>query len=166
MDRFPGLDGFLGTRASCPLDLVFLSLFAVVPLMAWSIWLVRARRRYGLHKRLQLWLGASLLLVVTVFELEVRIHGWNARARPSPYWRDGGWNDWIDYSLAIHLVCAVPTFVLWVLVIVQAWRRFPVPVAPCSYSRAHKFWAWPAAVGMACTAVTGWLFYWLAFVAS
>jgi hypothetical protein len=56
--------------------------------------------------------------------------------------------------------------VLWVVVIVRAIRRFPVPPVPCEHSRAHIFWARAAAIDMTLTAATGWTFYWLAFVAS
>ena len=44
-------------------------------------------------------------------------------------------------------------------------RHFPRPAAPSTYSRQHTFWAWLATLGMTMTAVTGWVFYWLAFVA-
>ncbi len=40
------------------LDLVFLAMFAVIPIMAWSIYQVRYQGRYLLHKRVQL--GARL----------------------------------------------------------------------------------------------------------
>ena len=47
------------------LDVVFLAMFVVVPVMLYSIYLVRYRRRYRLHKRLQLGLGLILLMAVT-----------------------------------------------------------------------------------------------------
>ena len=66
------MDGFLQTRASIMLDVVFLAMFAVVPLLGWSIHLVRNRRNYALHKRVQLTLGILLLVAVTLFELDMR----------------------------------------------------------------------------------------------
>ena len=39
------------------LDVVFLAMFAIMPVMSWSIWLVRHRQHYALHKRIQLGLG-------------------------------------------------------------------------------------------------------------
>ena len=38
---YPGIDGFLGTRASLMLDVVFLAMFAVIPTMAVSVHLVK-----------------------------------------------------------------------------------------------------------------------------
>ena len=49
--------------------------------------------------------------------------------------------------------------------IVQALRKIPEPPEPSDYSHRHAFWAWIAAADMTLTALTGWIFYWLAFVA-
>jgi len=51
-----------------------------------------------------------------------------------------------------------------IFVIVQAVRKFPSPPTPNEYSRHHLFWAKLAAFEMLMTAVTGWVFYVLAFV--
>ena len=146
------------------LDFVFLAMFAVVPILAYSIMLAK-RGKYSLHKRVQITLGSILLLAVTAFELEMRIVGWEARAEPSPYWTDSSWNDWVHYSLGIHLFFAVPTALIWIYVVVQALRLFPKPAAPNRHSSSHRFWAPIASFEMFMTAATGWVFYWLAFVA-
>jgi hypothetical protein len=140
-------------------------MFAVVPCMACSVYLVRYRRRYRLHKWIQLTLGVVLLLAVVLLELEVRIWGWEQRAAASPFWSDQRWNDGVHYSLAVHLFFAIPTALLWIWVIVQALRHFPAPPVPNHYSPRHILWARLAAGGMVMTAITGWVFYWLAFVA-
>ena len=148
------------------LDVVFVAMLAVVPVMTLSIWLVRYRRRYQLHKRLQLAQAILLLVAVAAFELEMRMNGWVERARPSPYWVDGRWNDVIDYSLAVHLVFAIPTPLLWATVIVRSLRHFPRPPSPGTHSRQHMSWGRVAATGLLLTAITGWIFYWLAFAAT
>jgi putative membrane protein len=51
-------------------------------------------------------------------------------------------------------------------VIIQGLRKFPRPPAPGVHSTSHKFWGWLAAISMSMTAITGWIFYYLAFVAS
>ena len=50
--------------------------------------------------------------------------------------------------------------------IIQALRKFPSPPKPGPHSAAHKRWAWLATIAMVGTAVTGWAFYYLAFVAA
>ncbi|HUY32537.1 MAG TPA: DUF420 domain-containing protein [Pirellulales bacterium] len=160
MEPHLGIDGFLGTRASLMLDVVFVAMFVVVPVLGWSVWLVKFRRNFALHKRVQFALGLVLLVAVGLFEADMRINGWRPRAEPSRYYET-----WVDHALRIHLVFAVTTALLWVFVIVQALRRFPSPPVPNEYSPRHQFWAKLAAVDMFLTAVTGWVFYWLAFVA-
>ena len=164
LGQYPGVNGFLGTRGSLMLDVVFLAMFAVVPVLGWSILLAR-RGRYGLHKRVQVTLGTVLLLAVVAFEVEMRVVGWRERAEPSPYWNGDAWRDPVHYSLIIHLFFAIPTAVLWLTVIIRALRRFPSPPVPGTHSGAHRFWAPLAAFEMLMTALTGWVFYWLAFAA-
>ncbi len=163
------LDGFIpGSRATFMLDVVFLAMFAVLPAMCWSIYLVKVRRKYALHKTIQIVLGVVLLVTVALFELDMRFYGWEKQANLSPYFdmNEAYYGANLGfYSLCVHLVFAVSTAVLWVFVIVQAVRKFPSPPQPCDYSPTHVRWARLAACDMVATAVTGWLFYYLAFVA-
>lgn len=181
---YPGIDGFLGTRASLMLDVVFLAMFAILPVLGWSIWLVRRRRNYLLHKRIQVVLLVVLGLTVGLFEIDMRfVSGWRERAELSPYFTPvssagPAWDllfksligrdavpGWVFRSLAIHLIFAVSTTILWAWVGVRALRRFPSPPEPGAHSASHLFWGRLAAWDMLLTACTGWIFYWVAFVA-
>lgn len=164
MGDLPGIHGFLGTRASFMLDFVVLAMVGILPIMAWSIWQAK-QGRYLLHKRMQLGLAAVLALAVGLFELDMRIHGWRTRAEASPYYGTDGSPGVVDYALYVHLFFALTTVALWITVIARALRHFPHPPQPGPHSRSHVLWAKLAAADMAMTAVTGWLFYWLAFVA-
>jgi hypothetical protein len=165
---YPGTEGFLrflGFRGSLMLDVVFLAMFAVLPVLAVSIYLVK-QRRYALHKKLQLTLGIVLLIAVVAFEVDIRLHDWTERAKPSPYFSaDAKWTCTAGIALIIHLFFAIPTTLLWAVVTVQALRKFPDPPLPGTHSAAHKFWGWLAVLEMSGTALTGWIFYYLAFVA-
>lgn len=157
-----GIDGFLGTRGSLGMDVVLVGLLAVLPLLAWSIHLVRTRRDFAAHKRLQLVIAAALLACIVIFEIDVRlVSDWKARARPSPYWPGG-----VLTALGVHLVFAVSTLVLWVWTIWEALSRFPRPPEPGTHGPRHRRMARLAALDLVLTAVTGSFFYWLAFVAS
>jgi uncharacterized membrane protein YozB (DUF420 family) len=158
---YPGIDGFLGTRAALTVDLLVVSMLFVVLVLGWSVFQARYRRRFQLHKRVQLTLAAVLLVTVALFEIDIRLHGWQSRAAgaiggepPMVVW----------YALYVHLVCALSTVVLWPVVIFLALRHFPNPPRPGPHSRVHVPLARLAAVDMVLTAVTGWVFYWLAFV--
>lgn len=160
--QYPGIDGFLGTRASFMLDFVFLAMFLVIPIMGWSIYQVKFNRRYQLHKWVQIVLGIVLLVAVTLFEIDIRFYsGWRERAAGTP---DGQISRLVMTVLAVHLFFAITTAVLWVFVMVQALRKTPNPPGPCAYSAKHIFWGKLAAADMFFTALTGWIFYLLAFV--
>src|SRR5688572_23261446 len=99
------LDGPLRTRASLMMDVVVLAMVFVVPVLLWSIWQVRCRRRYALHKRVQLALGAVLGLAVLLFELHVNLHDWQARATGSP---GKALPRAVGVALVVHLCCSIP----------------------------------------------------------
>jgi putative membrane protein len=164
-DAMLGIDGFLGTRATFMLDVVALAMVAVLPLLGLSVALVKYRRNYALHKRIQLTLGSVLLVIVMLFEIDMRVNGWRDRAAASPYAGQEGSTDWVFVALGIHLCFAVTTALLWAIVIIRALRHFPKPPAPNAHSPWHRRYGKLAALDMLGTAVTGWIFYWLAFVA-
>lgn len=159
--------GFLGNDASFMLDFVVCALVLLVPLLAYSIYVVKAGR-YALHKRLQLLLAAILLVAVGAFEVDMQLHG--------------GWQNIVNKNaaeprlseaelasvgrvLAIHLVFAISTPLLWIGTITLALRRYPVPPVPGPHSRLHKGLGWASAVDLALTSVTGLWFYYVTFVA-
>jgi putative membrane protein len=155
-----GIDGFLGSRASLGMDVVLVGLLALLPVLAWSVAAVRGGR-YTLHKRLQLFIAAALAAAIVVFEIDVRlVSDWKLRAAASPWWPRG-----VLTALGIHLVFAVSTFVLLVWVLWEAVARFPTPPVPGVHGPRHRRMARLAAIDLVLTAVTGIVFYWLAFVA-
>jgi uncharacterized membrane protein YozB (DUF420 family) len=159
---YAGINGFLGTRASLMLDVVFLAMFLVLPVLGVSIAMVRFRKNYAWHKRAQLILAAVLLLAVAAFEIDMQlVSGWRDRAEPSPFWKTG-----VMTGLYVHLVFSISTFFLWLYVVTGALRNIPRPPRPSAYSRRHTLWARLAAIDLVFTALTGWAFYWLAFVAA
>ena len=157
----PGIDGFLGSRASLGMDVVLVGLLALLPVLGWSIQLAKAGR-YAAHRRLQLFIVSALLAAIVVFEIDVRlVSDWRLRAAASPWWPAG-----VLTALGIHLVFAVSSLVLLVWVVWEALRRFPDPPQPATHGPRHRRMARLAAVDLVLTAVTGSVFYWLAFVAS
>ena len=157
---------FLAPRGSLMLDIVFLAMLLVVPVLFWSIWLVRRRQRFSLHRQLQLLLAVVLLGTVLAFEIDMRFFtDWESEAVDSPYYSAESWNG-VWTALTVHLCFAVPTLMIWVLVVVRALRGFEKPPSPGKHSASHKRWGRIAVVGMSGTAVTGWIFYWMAFVAT
>lgn len=154
------LDGFIPhSRATFMLDLVAVAMVIIVPVLAWSIRLVKVHRNYALHRMVQLILGCVLLFAVVLFEIDMRIHGWRELAKTSRFY-----GNWLMPVLYVHLFFAIITTILWIVTITQALRKFDNPPVPNAYSPKHKSLAIFAAIGMFCTAVTGWAFYVMAFM--
>ena len=154
--------GILPARGSLMLDVVFLATFAIVIAMSFSIYLVRVRRKYRTHARIQIALGLILIVAITAFEIDLRFFtDWRSLARPSPYYATG----WVDRWLIIHLCFAIPTPLLWIAAIWLAVRWFGWDPRPNRHSKKHRVLGRLAAGAMTMTTVTGWIFYYVAFAA-
>ena len=147
------------------LDIVVCALAVVIPTLLASLYAVKLRRNYSLHKLLQIVLGAVLLLTVGLFEVDMRLHGGIAgilanRSRPlssaelTSFYR----------LLYVHLFFAISTVVLWATTLGLAVRRMPSPPGPCRHSRMHKTLGWISAVDITLTSVTGLLVYYYGFM--
>lgn len=158
---FIGSHGFLPTRGSLMLDIVVCAMLLVVLVLAVSIYLVRRKRLYYWHRTIQVALASLLAIAIVGFEIDIRFFtDWRAAAEQSPYYATG----WVDRALWIHLVFAIPTPFIWAFVLFGALRHFAT-IEPGEYSRFHRRWGWIATIFMLLTTVTGWGFYYLAFVA-
>ncbi|RMI29457.1 DUF420 domain-containing protein [Nocardia stercoris] len=144
------------------MDTMVLVMAVVLAVLAWSVYQVRVKRKFGLHKRTQVALAVGLLISVGLFEVDVRFNGWEERASGVAGGRPSGlvWT-----ALGIQLVFAVFAVVLWPVVIVRAARELGSPPLPGAHSVWHRRWAPLAAIGMALAGATSWVFYWLAFAA-
>lgn len=156
------LPGFLPARGSFMLDLVCVAMIAVTVLMLLSVALARFAKQYRWHRSMQLTLAIVLLLAVVAFEIDVRFFtDWRKLAEPSPYYA----SSLVDRLLALHLCFAIPTPFLWGYVVYGAMKHFRDVRPSPSYSSHHRWWGRLATAAMFLTALTGWMFYWTAFVA-
>jgi len=161
-------DGFLGYRTSFMLDFVVCALAIIVPLLAYSLYLVKVKRAFTAHKRMQVLLGVVLLFAVGAFEIDLQIV-------------HGGWENIVQKShpeeaalatkvaearpyLWVHLVFAVSTPILWITTLLLAFRRFDSPPQPGQHSRTHKTLGWLSTIDITLTAITGLVFYYVAFM--
>lgn len=161
-------DGFLGYRTSFMLDFVVCALMIIVPLLVYSLWLVKVKRAYNTHKWLQLTLGLILLVAVTAFEVDLQmVHGgWENIVRKS-HPDDAALAAKVAEArpyLRAHLIFAVTTPVIWFTTLLLAFRRFSVPPLPGQHSTTHRILGWLSAIDITLTAVTGMVFYYIAFV--
>jgi hypothetical protein len=161
-------NGFLGYQASFMLDVVVCALVLVVPVLSFSIYQVKARRNYSLHKLLQLTLALVLTLAVAAFEVDMQwVHGgWEnvVNKNPEAPRRSAEEIESIRTMLYVHLCFAVTTPILWAATIILALKRFPVPVAPSAHSSLHKKLGWLSTIDLTLTSITGLMFYYMAFM--
>jgi hypothetical protein len=159
--------GSLGNDASFMLDFVVCALVLLVPLLAYSIWLVKVRKAYTLHRNLQSLLAVILAVAVAAFEIDMRLHGgWkNIVNKDASHPRlDDEQLSQVQMYLYVHLVFAISTPFLWGATLWLGWNRFPNPPRPGPHSRLHKYLGWASAVDLALTSVTGLWFYYSAFI--
>lgn len=150
--------GFLPFRGSWMLDIVFLAMFAIVPILTLSIALVK-RGQYRAHRTIQLVTAAILLVAVIAFEVDMRFFtDWRELAKPSP------WFGACQALLFVHLAFAIPTPFLWGAILWGALRRFDANFQAADYRQRHRTLGWAGMLAMLGTAVTGILFYIVAFV--
>lgn len=154
--------GFLGTPASLMLDVVVVSLLVVTPALLYSLYVVKFRRDYILHKRLQVVISVALFLVVGLFEIDMKMQGgFDELAKGSAL----AGTAFLDNLLAVHLCFSISTFFLWAITFLTALRYFPVPPVPTRFGRFHRVIAWITVADMIGTIVTGLMVYWYGFVA-
>ncbi len=144
--------GFLGTDADILMDLVVCSLVVVLPLLAVSWRWVRAGH-YLRHSKLMIGLGSTLAVVVTLFEIDVRLAGGAfGLAKNSSL----AGTTLMNASIWVHLIIAACPAVLWLWLILLSRRRFPKPPVPTeSFSAKHRFWGRIGMISMALTGITG-----------
>lgn len=159
--------GFLGYDASLMLDVVVCALVLIGPALIWSIYQVRSRRKFRLHRNAQLVLAAVLFVAVGLFELDMKLQGgWEqiVNRDPDQPRLTGAALEEIKTVLNIHLCFAISTPILWVLTIALAMWRFPNPPVPGAHSRLHCVLGWISAIDLILTSLTGVVFYYMAFV--
>ena len=155
-------NGFLPTRGSVMLDFVSVAMLAVAVVLCFSIYQVRYLKNHKLHRTIQLTTALVLVLALVAFEIDVRFYtDWRKLAEPSPYFESGT----VHIALWIHLAFAIPTPFIWGFVIWLALTRFKENFEAADFNRFHRISGRVAAAFMLATSVTGWIFYYLAFIA-
>ena len=156
------MSGFLSfSRGTLVLDLIAVGLIAFVPLLAYSIHKVRAQHAYETHRKFQTGLSTLLLILVVLFEIELRTYGWRHHAEVSPYYQTT-----LPPVLNVHLFFAISTSLLWLVTFLTAFRKFSRPAKPNTFSKTHKLLGRLTVFGTCMTGITGWMFYYMAFIAT
>ncbi len=158
-------NGFLGNNTSFMLDFVVSALLLVVPLVLFSLFLVKIKKNYLWHRNMQILLGVILLAAVTAFEIDMRLQGgWKEiiAKRETPLTAEQ-FNE-VQQLLYIHLFFAITTPLMWAATMFLALKKFPSPPVPTEHSQLHKILGWSATIDLVLTSVTGLFWYYKAFI--
>lgn len=156
--------GFLPTSRESTLVFDVLSLWTLglVAVLTWSFYVVRYKGGYSLHKTLQLYLTGALVFALFWHAVNPWLDPlWLDRVLQSPYQQRG----LLAPALLIHRVISYVCCVAWLWTVVYALHGFASPPTPGKFSRDHTRVALLAAASVYATALTGWIYYWMAFVA-
>lgn len=148
------------------LEGIVVAMLVVTLVLALSIAAARFGKRYRLHRAIQIGLTVGLAVILAAFEADMRFAtDWRALAEESPWYERDRFSV-VDAALAVHLCFAIPAPFVWATTLGLALRRFGRNVGPGPYSRGHRLWGWISAAMMGLTTLTGWIFFYLAFVAT
>jgi len=152
-------NGFLGTKAPLFMDMVTL-IVAVLPLLVYGAILLARKRMFKTHMILQNIIFVFSLIVVSYFELGVRVGGgFDAFISES--------NSSYTYALVvlvIHIIIATLMLYFWIKTIITGNYNFKKSLLPGRASNAHKLLAVKTFVSIIFTSFTGVWVYILLFV--
>jgi len=150
--------GFFGTRADAFMDVVIV-LLTLLPVLMLAAFRLARRGRVTFHRNMQCATLLLVLLVVVLFELDVRQSGGKAAflAQNPPR------ASLVGAILRFHIGIATLTFFGWLALAALSWSRFRRSL-PGAFSRLHKRLGKVTFVGVCILSSTGALIYLLVFV--
>lgn len=133
------------------MDLVVVSLVLILPALLLS-WTWARKGAYSKHRNLMTGLGSTLAVVVTLFEVDMRLNGGIFEmSKDSAYFGTA----LMSVSVWVHLAISITTAIVWAWLLIMSWRRFPRPPEPAEFSRRHRRWGRIGLIAMVLTGITG-----------
>jgi len=151
--------GFLGTNALLYMDIVTIY-FALLPFMLAGSIYAAIRKQFDLHYRSQIVIFFITVVMVLLFEIGVRIDGGFLEfAKQSTFPMS-----FLSIFLAVHILIAVLSVILWVFVLYTGYREFNAGVDRVDFARTHKRKTHLLFGGLMITSITGVMIYFFLFV--
>ncbi len=151
--------GFLGTRADVLMDVAIIVFTALPFILGMGIRLARSRR-FAAHRGLQTNAAILILVLLTLFEVDIRISG-GSRAFIAQSALSAGF---IRGFLLCHVAVALATFACWATLLLRSRKHFGKSL-PGSFSNTHRAWGWTTFVGVCLLSSSGAALYVMLFVA-
>ena len=145
------------TQPPLYMNIITIYFMALPFLMAGAIF-AAIKKKFDLHYRLQLAIFSVTLLVIIIFEVGVRLSGGF-----SAFMQTSNANmTYMSLFLALHILIALVSVVLYFLVIYSAYREFRLHKEPLV--KNHKFLARVVFLGMSVTSIMGTAIYYFLFI--
>ena len=154
--------GFLGTRADLLMDVVVLSFIAILPVLIWSWRLARHKQQFRLHRRVQMVLALTLLVVVVVFEYDLSKSGGIFELTKSSTYAG---TVLLNTTIYVHTLFAIAASLIWLALIGFSLWKFGANPEPGKFSHTHRAWGKAGMITMMLAGLTSPPLYYLGFVA-
>lgn len=100
-----------GARCDLLMDIVFLSMAIILPLLWYSMKQVKHNRNYALHKRIRIIMFLVLFFVVILFEYDMQQHGGIFEmVKGSSY--EGTF--FLNFMIYFHTLLSITTSSIWI----------------------------------------------------
>ncbi len=142
---------FLGARSDALMDIVILSLVLIVPVILYA-WRAARTRHYQRHRNIQVSTFIVLLVVVSLFEYDLRLQGGIFEMVKGSRFEG---TTFLNISIYFHTFLAISTSIIWIWLVIASWVKFPKPPRPDRFSKMHKRWGKIGMVDMILTGLTG-----------
>ncbi len=158
------MSGFLGFGASFMLDFVLVALVLVVPIVLLGIFLAK-KKSYKPHSRVMFLISFILLLVVLLFELDMRLHGGIHGIAEASGKGSNVKTPFFTALLYTHLFFSFSGCLLWGGTVWGALKHFHWQApAPTPYGMIHRQKAAVSVFFLFGIVITGVLVYYFAFM--
>ena len=141
--------GFLGTNAPIYMDIITLY-FGILPLLMGMAIYMAIKKRYALHKKMNIALYATTLLIVVFFEVGVRISGGFAHFMQE----SNAQYAFLFTFLLFHILVAFVSVVAYSLLIYKTLTKL----------QNHRKLGLLVYLGMSITSITGVMIYYFLFI--
>ena len=128
--------GFLGTRGDVLMDIVVLSFLVILPVLVIS-WRAARAAEYRRHRAIQISLALALAVVVTLFEIDLKLSGGIfTLTRASSY----AGTTLLNSLIYGHMLVAIGSALVWVPLVLVSLRKFSNPPVPNAFGPTHRVW--------------------------
>lgn len=153
--------GFLGTRGDVLMDIVVLSFLVILPVLVIS-WRAARAAEYRRHRAIQISLALALAVVVTLFEIDLKLSGGIfALTRASSY----AGTSLLNSLIYGHMLVAIGSALVWVTLVLVSLRKFSNPPVPNAFGPTHRVWGRVGMLLMMASGLSAVPLYYLGFAA-